>query len=192
MFNERIFFSFQFYIETSHSNKSESGLACNVTCLPVTRSPVAFNSQPSLICSPATHLATSTLHNMAIIEALGIEATIVSGPPGCLEALSEYPDDEHEWTEYPKLKPAQRSVKYLECTTDAEFQIKLTRSSECKFAPDHLVIVLFVDNKPIALTSWLTEVETSKSTYIHVLVERISPTELIRTPIKFSSIVKGM
>lgn len=128
---------------------------------------------------------------MAILDALpGVEVTIESQGNG----LPEYADDS-EWAQWTSredynVRADKWMSTYVECVSDAEFQLKCSIKPPYKMDTEALSFNVSVDGQSIVKV-WLTknsgpvQSETVATSY-----ELAGPHEAIRKALKFASIQK--
>lgn len=131
---------------------------------------------------------------MAIVtEVQGLEVTIQSPDVD----LPEYEDDAGEWKykKFGHLSAGRRSVKYVECKTDATFRIRMLLRYPFRLDSPSLTFKATVDGHGIAQATCSAEyLRASFGMYMEIMsnkLERISPTEVSSRSLKFSRITKG-
>ncbi|KAE9368568.1 hypothetical protein N431DRAFT_415093 [Stipitochalara longipes BDJ] len=127
---------------------------------------------------------------MAILQGCpGVKVTIVSNG----QALEEYPDDDGGFNNKDFSAPPgdHQALHYVECTSEAEFGIKLELSQEYDSyrygEHTHFAFWAFVDGQGIG--GVINNVGTWRKDMFHA-AGRISATEQFRRKLKFSSITK--
>jgi hypothetical protein len=129
---------------------------------------------------------------MAILQGCpGIKCSIVSNG----RTLEEYPDEDGEFNNKKFSAPEDHQIlTYVECTSDAEFGIKLEVNQEydSNAGCTHFVFMAYVDGQGIGgvigalphFGKWSYDLLDASS--------RTSATEEFRRKLKFCSITKGM
>ena len=129
---------------------------------------------------------------MAVLTGLpGLSATIRSQGGD----LPEYPDD-GEWSQDGAFLPeGRRSSTYVQCLSDAEFSIHFNLDPPFRLETQSLTLIARVDGRPICrFTSTRDSMVLTLGRLRSVIdgrVKRVSPTECISYPLKFSAIKKG-
>jgi hypothetical protein len=127
---------------------------------------------------------------MAVLQGCpGIKVSIVSNG----QALQEYPDIEGDFNnkDYASPPVSLQSLSYVECTSEAEFgiRVELDQTYNSWQEHTHLAFRAYVDGQGIG------GVNKQIGKWTYDIAEDIidsSPTEQIRRKLKFSSITKGM
>ncbi|KAK0104436.1 hypothetical protein ONS95_004726 [Cadophora gregata] len=129
---------------------------------------------------------------MAILPAVpGLEVTIQS----LNQDLPEYDDDgDFTQSKFAHLPEGQRSQKFVECKTNAEFRIRLVLKHPYRMDCQSLAFKANVDGHGIAQATctdaWFGRCSGYYMELITARLDRISPTQLSSRTLKFSSIKK--
>jgi hypothetical protein len=129
---------------------------------------------------------------MAILQGCpSVKCTVFSNG----KTLEEYPDEEGEFNNKNFSVPKDhQALTYVECTSDAEFgiRIELNQEFDSYAGYTHIACWAYVDGQGIGgIIDNLPEFETWSYDILDA-IGRISATEQVRQKLKFCSITKGM
>jgi len=124
---------------------------------------------------------------MAILEDVpGVRVTIESQG----KTATEY-DDDGDWNhKVMRTSPGKRSIKYIECISDAEFQVKTEVMPPYKPDCEHLTFWVNIDGQGVGGLTTAMHGGGWSGTVSETLTQ-VSEDEVVRRKFKFSSIRKG-
>ncbi len=116
----------------------------------------------------------------------GIRVTIMSNG----RALNEYPDEENEFVQDRFKAPRDRvAVNYVECVTNATFEIKFEVLPGFIFRPDHRDVSFWARVDGTEIGGWTATGYYSQ--FLSAAYKRVSATEMSTRALRFSPIHKG-